>query len=921
MEEEREEGRGLVEWFVDLAVALDRRLRLLDWALQRSFDGPSKKLFRIDGYSPIAFLVFAAAIVYQILGPSLGWRDWVSVVSLLAATPIVLYVLVFLLGERRLWLAQIGTALLVSLAVFVAFADPDAREAGEALYRHILAPALWVLIAAVFVAKWLSARMFRAEQGRFKPYLKEAELFVKPQPPTGVTSGSVFWSFVTVPVRHPLQLLLFPAFVVLVVQDERLMWQWALALLAVSWIALALAGLHDRLRFMINLPRRVFFVGGQLVISVLIILLAFGRIVGFSYVADLLDSTAGPVVAVLVFAGYFTFWFYEYWINRLLCEALLGTLDGPADRPAGRIDYPVNPSVIPEGIRVKPDQRAIQVHGAERFVAVGRHKDKGEGEGDTVFQYYGKIELFQRIFEWAVGHGMLTRQEASRLRYALERKIQYYFLALNALLVVAAIAAWYVLSGLPQLPELCIAPAGGAQAGSGCVAATPADARNSGRVDLAGLVQREGDAPERVLLVAASGGGTRAALYAASVLRGLEELDALRDVVLTSGVSGGSAALAYFAAHRETLIGGTDTDWRRYMEVMSAAFIRDVLRGVGEWRLAKGTRLGTLLAESFERRMQPPQEHATLARRAPAFIFNTALGGHLHRTSPADAPLAQWAAENRRLTRADGAGGRLVLTNLDSRDYFPAEGSSVLPDAHFRYVVVNEPNAPLATAAALSANFPPVFSNAAVDAQERDRYWVTDGGAADNRGLVSLLYALRHALDKLADADRDGPLPEIHVIVAEASKQSFDFKQDRGYGARTGAAEKFASQLSDRLWQEIVARYRVLGGGAEGIHLHYLAMPLTLRARGGLGTHWILPNTVKLKDAVVPDPEQSTPPSVTLSGEQVREIIYSLHRAQQEPCKHVDEMPSPGLQSVWRWICKDPVHAREWRKLKTALGR
>src|SRR5439155_26113253 len=64
-----------------------------------------------------------------------------------------------------------------------------------------------------------------------------------------------------------------------------------------------------------------------------------------------------------------------------------------------------------------------------------------------------------------------------------------------------------------------------------------------------------GKPPRRVLLVAASGGGTRAALYAASVFHGLAELEALDDVKVFSGVSGGSASIAYLTLHRDELLG------------------------------------------------------------------------------------------------------------------------------------------------------------------------------------------------------------------------------------------------------------------------------------------------------------------------------------------------------------------------------
>ncbi|MEJ2345018.1 MAG: patatin-like phospholipase family protein [Gammaproteobacteria bacterium] len=916
-----EQGNRLVKWFVNVAVRLDRRLRLLDWAAQRSFDGPSKRFFGVDGYSPLALLVFAVALVFQILGPSLGWRGGLIAVALFVAAPILLAILVYFLGAYRLWLAEFVTVLLISAAVFFVFAAPASREPDDLLYRHVLAPALWVLLAAMLLARWLSRRMFRAYQGRFTDYLHKAELFVKPEAPTSVTSGSIVWSFLTVPVRHPLQLLLFPAFVVLVVQDARAMWWWSGALLLVSWSALTLASFHERLQFLVGMPRRVFFVGGQLVVSLVIIGLAIGRITDFSYIAILLDSAAGPIVAVLVFAAYFTFWFYEYWINRMLSEAMLGTLDGTTGRTDARINYPVDPAVIPDEIHVKSEQRIIQIHGSERFVAVGM-LTKPRPDGPTeAFQFYGRLELFRRIFAWAARSKLLDFKEAKRLGHVLERKIQYYFLALNAALVVALAAAWLVLNGLPQAAELCVAPSGEA-APAGCVTPVPPGAAHGERIDLAGLISGNGQpAPQPVVLVAASGGGTRAALYTASVLHGLDRLGALQDVVLASGVSGGSAALAYFAAHRDTLINGNPQAWSRYMQVMSGAYIRDVLRGVVEWRIAGGTRLGTVLAESFKRRMQPPKDHRTLAGPDQiGLIFNTTLAGELHRNTATGMPLARWDAKFKRLTRADNAGGRLVLTNLDDVHYFPEKKVASLPPAHLKYVVVDQPGIPLTTAAALSANFPPVFADAAVDVKERDRYWVTDGGAADNRGLVSLLYALRHALVKLGQAPRRGPLPALYVVVAEASKEGFDFKQDRGIGAKSGAAEKFATQLSAVLWRDIKARYQALGGKSDNLRMYYLAMPLSLRARGGLGTHWILPNTVRLRDAVIADPDASEPPSVVLSGEQVRTIIDQLHSVERDPCARIAAMPDPRLRAVWKWICKDRVHGPEWHRLEADLG-
>jgi hypothetical protein len=102
--------------------------------------------------------------------------------------------------------------------------------------------------------------------------------------------------------------------------------------------------------------------------------------------------------------------------------------------------------------------------------------------------------------------------------------------------------------------------------------------------DLDGRIFRPKGPPHgrrNIIFVAASGGGTRAALYTASVCEGLTRLKALDDVVLYSGVSGGSAAIAYLQLHRDELVTkNSRAQWGQFYETMSAPFIDDVLRGM-----------------------------------------------------------------------------------------------------------------------------------------------------------------------------------------------------------------------------------------------------------------------------------------------------------------------------------------------------
>ena len=56
-------------------------------------------------------------------------------------------------------------------------------------------------------------------------------------------------------------------------------------------------------------------------------------------------------------------------------------------------------------------------------------------------------------------------------------------------------------------------------------------------------------------------------------------------------------------------------------------------------------------------------------------------------------------------------GGRLVFTNLKNRAAFPSIEAPI-PNTRLPYWLVDDLDVPLARAAALNANFPPIFPNA-----------------------------------------------------------------------------------------------------------------------------------------------------------------------------------------------------------------
>jgi hypothetical protein len=161
------------------------------------------------------------------------------------------------------------------------------------------------------------------------------------------------------------------------------------------------------------------------------------------------------------------------------------------------------------------------------------------------------------------------------------------------------------------------------------------------------------------------------------------------------------------------------------------------------------------------------------------------------------------------------------------------------------------------------------------------RYWVTDGGATENRGVISLLYVLQGMLNDCAGSPLcAGPQPDLHVVVADASALSFDYQPDRGVGAKLGASSKFSGQLMIDLANSATRSYQALGKGR--LTLSYLPMPTLLRSRGGLGTHWMMPAQVTLRDdAVLGDNEAEI--IKELDRWQTVALLTCLHDAQSVP--------------------------------------
>ena len=917
--------------------AVDRWSRYRDRDFGSIYSGPGHRWPDVHGHPAITMILMFPVLYYLSFGPTLdpflsifsssevagGWRS-VALLGVLMAAYAVLFLAIrhINIEGSRLWWLQVGVMIIVAVIAFFGLAAPSSVEGDDIPYRHFLTVIFLLVMvyagAGSLLAVHLIFRNFPNEYAQvFSERLKSTELFVyESTPPMGVVR--VFHGLLNGPLYNPFHFLFLPAVVALVLPRNNLYNLLVIAAVFVSWMLVTWGAMYYRWHNMIDIVRRWFFVGGQLVISMLVIALAAVRLLNVDYVATVLDSTPWGNLTVVsyLFAAYGILWLYEYWINWTLLNRLLKFLGTPLAGFASRISYPFSGKT---NTTVNLDNRVLQIHGGSRFIVIGDLSNRPHG----AFHSYDKGALFQKLADNTPTtedetHDRICSRQAIN---ALNKRIKLYFTSLNVVAVALLGVGLYVWDKPEDIKPIVL---------QGEIVV---DGNDVG-VDLLSRLKQQQQASRPAIAIAASGGGTRAALYTASLLRGLSELGVTDNIVLTSGVSGGGVALAYYAAHYP-IEQDDKSGWNNFSAAMAEPFIQDVIQGMAEYRIfSNGTRWSQLLAESFQRRLMTGQ---AVKRKLigelnhHGLVLNTTLAGHPCGDSELLQELFKSGKEEPCLGVDDQsysvhAGARLIFTNLKNTASFPVATTLMHSrhsgDEYLKYIIVRGDQVPLATGAALNANFPPVFSEAGVFLSPESpggkprKYWVTDGGAADNRGMVSLLYALLSALEE--GEDKAIELPDLHIVMAEASAGSIDYKANRGIGAKFGAAEKFASQLMEELLARLTREYRRVSANPEAkVHLHYLAMPAALRIRGGLGTHWMMPPGAYLMEVTEPDPDAAE--EYWVEREDLERLIVQLHELGERMCpgKGSNDKTSD-LAEVESWMCNDPHRAR-WLRLSKSL--
>lgn len=653
------------------------------------------------------------------------------------------------------------------------------------------------------------------------------------------------------------------------------------------------------------------------VVSLVGILLAAGLLFEIDYITTIIDGS--PVKSMLA-SAYVVAWLYEYWLHRMYFEHVTSLLLGDNQYPPqGNLPKVRDDAVNdPEDGDVGRRAHSIALCGASHFHVRGwdSREGKNASEARIVDRVYTPLSfLGELVYDDASEEDMEALQTFRNSHDA-------YFLIGNTLLTVFAAILWAIAWLSDTTPRSAII----AQYDQ-----CDENAEERCGADLGALMENA-DTP---IAIALSGGGTRAALHATSFLCGLSKMEKLDQVVAVSAVSGGSAAAAYFAMHRDGLLSrpcsltgwpaeNDASPWARFYRTMASDFISDVMRGVVERRVIAEVQNGQLLAESFDRRLPCTSEcsypsYLTLREQTDlGVIINTTLTGH---------PLSDSEALSRLVEKPDPEisytklGGRLIFTNLKD----PSPGDRSMRKDHARglecvrefmkerciaYINIGTGYRELdhsagsgvrfTYAAAASANFPPVFSDSGFaitdDKEGVSQYWVTDGGALDNRGAYSLIRAL---VPHLKNTEKT-----VQFAIVDASGRGIDHKQNRGISAGLGAGTR---TMSDLLYREL---------GVDQIEVHSIDIPIVMVARGGMGTHWKMPAKVKFHNPGNADPDEAE--QQTLKDDEIHAVMLSLFE------KGECEQRISNNSYVKPWICGEYGEDSKgdgWLKLQTELTK
>ena len=345
-------------------------------------------------------------------------------------------------------------------------------------------------------------------------------------------------------------------------------------------------------------------------------------------------------------------------------------------------------------------------------------------------------------------------------------------------------------------------------------------------------------AGDRILGIALSGGGSRAAVFGAAALEAMSEHGILGQASHLSSVSGGSLAASYFLTHpsacdeqqTQTTAGAC---WRDYFvdfkEQMRFDYrSRVIARNAQPTRFSSPTRRVISLQEELDKRFLGGATFGELGS-SPVLLINATSYDERRRFVFSNACLA-----------AGAAGSSVASQDLDGKRFRVMAQQALAQPAlqAFTFSYSECPrmipgDLPVSLAVAASAAFPPAIGPVSIEAPSEcdggtTEWWhLGDGGAIENSGTDSLDEVL---LRRLA---ADGPpLKTALILSVDAGKRldPEDLKLEKNFEMYSTPARVNLVVESPRVrgqayhdifWDELVDELRKEGIGYEKITFRF----------------------------------------------------------------------------------------------------
>ena len=429
----------IYDFNVQMRSIIDRFWGKMDFIFNRTYGGLLGEKLENEGHAPFIYALAIIVLFFIIHGPTMGYRGAGALaVFLISAAISILGVLIWnmLVHLKKFRSSQMvfwfQLMLIVAVCGFVyIFASKKANESMNTLYQHQLIPLfLFLAVLPIIFSRLVIVRLLfgdlREKYGAlFKDRLKWVELFVAPPAYPTVTIRIVSLSAINTLLRYPLHLLFIPAVAVLLAPYALREYIKVIALVffLATWFFLSLASIVSELDAIIIQIRRFLFKGGQLIVSVVVIIFAAGRFFEFGYILTVVEGAKWTLGSYIITA-YFCFWFYEYWINRIVTEALIGFFRNAND-PIGQASYPIDPSAVSSN--VKSEKRVIQIHGFARLAVIGFKKGKKNVPENEVFQIYELIDFFRRLTEDVLPISRHRIKRFRRINRSIHSRLKSYF--------------------------------------------------------------------------------------------------------------------------------------------------------------------------------------------------------------------------------------------------------------------------------------------------------------------------------------------------------------------------------------------------------------------------------------------------------------------------------------------------------------